>query len=158
MQAMSSFPIVKSSHSKISSLDFSWHTRVSLVGPWGHRRAWKWPKYASNPQIFLGPTLMRATPSFPIVKSSHSRIFYDFSWHIGLVIGNLWGPSVAHGGPSEPENGQNMTSQRVLSTFPASNAQFSHSEILYLNFSWHTRLSIGNHFGPSGVLGSHLSL
>ena len=96
---------------------------------------------------------MRATPSFPIVKSSHSRIFYDFSWHIGLVIGNLWGPSVAHGGPSEPENGQNMTSQRVLSTFPASNAQFSHSEILYLNFSWHTRLSIGNHFGPSGVLG-----
>ena len=96
---------------------------------------------------------MRATPSFPIVKSSHSRIFYDFSWHIGLVIGNLWGPSVAHGGPSEPENGQNMTSQRVLSTFPASNAQFSHSEILYLNFSSHTRLSIGNHFGPSGVLG-----
>ena len=34
----------------------------------------------------------------------------------------------------------------------------SHGKIIHLDFLWHTRSSIGNHWGPSGALGGPQSL
>ena len=62
--------------------------------------AWKQQKNASNHWIFLCPPLKWKILSIPIVKSSHSRIFYlDFSWHTSLSIENCWGPLGAPKGP-----------------------------------------------------------
>ena len=50
--------------------------------------------------------------SIPIVKSSHSRIFYlDFSWHTSWSIKNRWG---SLWGPSVPENGKQNASNYQL--------------------------------------------
>ena len=38
-----------------------------------------------------------------------------------------------------------------FSTSQVSNAQYSHSRIFYLDFSWNTTLSIENRWGPSGA-------
>ena len=97
------FPTVKSSPTKIFYLDFSWLTR-SLMEAFGNPRGpfealgdWRPSKNASNHWIFLCPPSMQATPSFPIVKPSHSRLFYfDFSWHSRL---SHWEPLGILGGP-----------------------------------------------------------
>ena len=81
---------LKSSHSGIIHLNFSWHTRLSIGnhwGPWGAIwgpfRAWKRLKYASNHPIFIWSCFVWETPSLPIV---------NFLWHTRLSIESHWGP------------------------------------------------------------------
>ena len=140
-----SIPIVKSFHSRISYLDFSWHTSLSIEscwGPWGALRGplggpsvpEKGKQNASNHQISLCPPLKWVTLSIPIVKSSHSRIFYlDFLWHTSLSIENHWGPLEALRGPFSAWKQQTKcinSSNIPLSTSQVINAQYSHSEII----------------------------
>ena len=106
-----SIPIVKSFHSRISYLDFSWHTSLSIESCWGPWEALRGPlggppvpekgkQNASNHQISLCPPLKWVMVSIPIVKSSRSRISYlYFSWHNSSSIDNHWGPMGALRGP-----------------------------------------------------------
>ena len=98
------FPTVRSSHSKLLYLDFSWKGRSSiwnywgpLGGQWGPLQARKRPKHASKHPIFFCPPSMGLTANFPSVRLSHSKLLYlDFSWYTWSSIWNHWGP---HGGP-----------------------------------------------------------
>ena len=74
--------------------------------------------------------------------------------HLGNPLGP-WGHLIAWKWPKNAKNCHIFlcpTSLGVTSGFPI--VKSSHSKILYLGFSWHTRLSIRNHWGPSGVLGA----
>ena len=88
---------MKSSHSRTFYLNFSWHTSLSIESHWGPREPLGGPLVPENsnkktPQISLCPPLKWVTLSIPIVKSSHSRIFYlDFSRHTSLSFENYWG-------------------------------------------------------------------
>ena len=63
---------------------------------WIHDRWW-WKERKMQKIIFI-------IPIFPIVKSSHNKVFYiNFSWHTRLSIGNHLGPWGALEGPSNPE-------------------------------------------------------
>ena len=98
------FPTVRSTHSKLLYLDFSWKGRSSIWnywGPWGGQwgplQARKRPKHASKHPIFFCPPSMGLTANFPSVRLSHSKLLYlDFSWYTWSSIWNHWGP---HGGP-----------------------------------------------------------
>ena len=131
---------MKSSHSKIFYLYFSWHNRLSIKNHRKPSRALQGPfrtrkrsKHALNHQIFLSTPLTGATPSFHIVKSSHSKIFYiNVSLYTRLSIANHWGPSGAL--CVRPKSQKTVTtglkSDISLSIFYTSSGQFSHSEIL----------------------------
>ena len=123
MQATPRFTQVKSFHTRIFYLYFSWYSKSSIGSPWQTRSSianhWRplgalgaapQPENAQNVPKFgcaWGQTdtfcflpSMQATPSFPLVKSFHSRIFYlYFSWHSKSSIGSPWGVSGALGGP-----------------------------------------------------------
>ena len=68
----------------------------TLGGAWGRARAWKRPKNASHPQLVLCLPFNWVIPSYPIVKSSHSRIFhFYYSWQTRSPLrkpGVLGGP------------------------------------------------------------------
>ena len=101
---------------------------------------------------------MQATRSLLLVKSPFSKIFHlDFLRHTRLSTGE---PRGLLGGPSEPENGQTSYNSSDIPFFHLSCKQspvfplWNHPIVKwFLNFSWHTRLSTGIHFGPSGALG-----
>ena len=99
-------------------------------------------------------TIHGSNTQFAKVKLSFTKIFYlDFLRHTRLSIGE---PPGCLGGPQSLKTAKTSykSSDIPLSTIHASKAQLksSHSGIIHLNFSWHTRLSIGNHWGPSGTL------
>ena len=160
-----SIPIVKSFHSRISYLDFSWHTSLSIEscwGPWGALRGplggpsvpEKGKQNASNHQISLYPPLKWVTLSIPIVKSSQSKIFYlNFSRHTSLTTENHSGP---YGALHCLKTAKKNASNHQISLHPPLKwvtlsipiVKSSHSRIFYLDFLWHTSLSIENHWGP----------
>ena len=91
-------------------------------------------------------------------QSTHPIVeFFILTSHGTLVcplrmIRDSQGPS---GGPSVPENGIKMPQIKYsfvhLSSIPI--VKSVHSRIFYLDFSWHTSLSMGNSWGPLGALG-----
>ena len=154
---------MKSSHSKIFHINVSFYTRLSIANHWGPLGALVWAlrvrkrsQQASNHQTFLSPSFTQAAGSFPIVKSSHSKILYlGFSWHTRLSIRNHWGSSGVLGGPlivwKQPKHAYILQiflcpPLFVTPCFPI--VKSSHSETFHLDFSWHPWSSIGNHFGP----------
>ena len=138
-------------------------------GHWGPLWARKQPKHASNHQIFLCPHFLQLTPIFPTVRLSQSKIFHlYFSWNTGSSTQDPQGPWGPWGAPliKKMTKACLKSSDISLTTFYRTNTQFpivksSHSAILYLDFSWNTRLSIRDHWGPlgpwNGPLGAPLS-
>ena len=130
---------MKSSHSKIFHINVSFYTRLSIANHWGPLAALEWglrvrkrSQQASNHQTFLSPSFTQTAGSFPIVKSSHSKILYlGFSWHTRLSIRNHWGPSGVLGAPHCLKTTKTClySSDIPLSTFVC-NTLFSHSEII----------------------------
>ena len=145
-------------YSKIFDLDFSWDTQLSgtLKGPWGTLRAWKRPKNATNHQILVCPPFKWVTPCFPIVKSSHSKIFILNS-HVTLgypfgTIGNPWGCFWAHQSLKMASNHQIFLCPPFLWITPSLPiVKSSHKRKFYLDFSWHTRSSIGSPGAPQNM-------
>ena len=101
---------------------------------------------------------MQLTPIFPTVRLSQSKIFHlYFSWNTGSSIQDPQGPWGPWGAPliKKMTKACLKSSDISLTTFYRTNTQFpivksSHSAILYLDFSWNTRLSIWDHWGPWG--------
>ena len=135
-----SIPIVKSFHTSISYLNFSLHTTMSIENRWGPSGALRGPFSAWNSkqntsihQISLYLPLKWVTLSIPIVKSSHSKIFYlYFSWQHRLSIKNHRKPSRAPGALQNQKTAKTClkSSDIPLYTFNGSNTQFLHSEII----------------------------
>ena len=127
------------------------------MGPWGPNTGWKRPKDALNHQIFLCPYFISVTPCLPTVKSSHNKFSYlDFSWHIRLSIGSPWGPLMGPWGPNRawkrPKDALNRQIFRcpfIIRVTPClPTVKSSHNKFSYLDFSLHTRLSIGSPWRP----------
>ena len=110
------FPIVESSHSVILYLDFSWNTRLSI---WDHWEPWGVvgsPFEAENDQNKI--QIIRY--SFVRLSCNYHPVFLQldhpiviccistFHGTLGHPLGTVDDPGGALGGPSEPENDQNM--------------------------------------------------
>ena len=134
----------------------------TLGGRWGPLWARKWPKHASNHQIFH-----ETNTQFPIVDLSHSAILYlNFSWnnrssiwdHLG-PWGGRWGPLQARKRPKHASNHQIFLCPHSMHLTPSfTTVRSSQSKMFYLDFSWNIGSSIWDHWGPwNGALGAPLS-
>ena len=150
-----SFPIVKSPHTKIFFLDFSWHTGLSIGNNWGPSgalkgtlRAWKRLNHASNYQIFFCSPFLWERPSTPIVKWTHSKIFYlNFSWHTWGTQKGTWGPLRAWKRPKHASNHQIFLCPPFIWATPSfPKMKLLLCKIYYLKFLRHIMLSIGDSF------------
>ena len=159
---------MKSSHSKTSYLDYSWHTRLFIRNHWGPWGLLGGPPEPENGQTmppilryFFVPPPHKQHPVFPhpslIPASSHSKRFYlEFSWHIRLSIGSPWGPLMGPWGPNrgwkrpkDALNHQIFLCPYFISVTPClPTVKSSHNNFFYLDFSLHTRLSIGSPWRP----------
>ena len=148
-----SIPIVKSSHSRIFYLNFSWNTNT-IGDPRGPIIAWKQQKNTSNHQIFLCPPLMWVMLSIPIVKPIVEYFILTSHSTLGCSLGTIGEPWVFPGANKnlkksktclKPDTFPFPTSTQAAPSFPL--LKSFHRRIFYLNFSRHSKSSIERHWG-----------